>query len=218
MAIQVTEDEFKKAEEKVKAVTTPETFDFLEAVMDRSYPESDVIVVLDEKNIQELISVYNARELVQAKFSKAKTSVKLADEHARLDDEYNAIVARLAPSTYTVKIKGISPEENIALEELAEKEFPTEYDETTSPVTGAVTKTEKPNEKREAYYASLIRQAHIISVTRPDGAVDADWTQVAKVQKMINRLPFLARQRIDEAINEATITADFYRVLVDPVF
>lgn len=215
---EITEEQANKAVAKVKENLTPATFDFLEAVNDRSYPEDDVIIFLDDQKIKEYIDLYNRRAMVEAKFAKAPKSVKLAEEHAALDDEYNALVEKLQDSKYIVKIRGIAPDANQKLEDKALEEFPTEYDEVVSPITAVVTKTEKPNPKFQAYYATLLRQAHLVSVTAPNGAVDADWESSDKVAAMMGKLPFLARTRVDEAINEATITADFYQVLVDPVF
>lgn len=218
----------EEAKELVKAATTPTTFNFAEAVLNRSYPEFDVIVYLDEKNIQRFMDIHDERfvleeRILASKSPKAGTTisaarVKQAEQLAELDKAYNDIQDELAPSKYTIKIRGISPETNVALENKANEAFPIEYEESTNPLTGAPVKTPIENDKRTEFYANLIRQAHFVSVTAPNGAVDEDFSDVGKVQKIITNLPFLAQQRVDSAINKATITADFYRVLVDPVF
>jgi hypothetical protein len=165
------------------------------------------------------MDIHDNRYILEEKLKEIKGSVAQAKELQRLDDEYTAIVEELEPSKYTVKIRGISPERSIALEEDAIEHFPIEYTEEKNAITGATVKTEIESEDRDAYLTNLIRQAHLVSITRNiDGAVDTDFADVAKVKTTMQRLPQLARERVDAAIINSTITADFYRALVDPVF
>lgn len=203
-----------------EAATAPETFDFAATVLGRSYPEIDVPVYLDEATAQKMLALHKERDEVRALIVALGENAGL-DEANRLDaieKKYEKYVERLKNDRYIVKIKGISPERALELEEKAYEEFPIEYEETTSPITGAVTRTEKPNDKRDQYHSTLIRQAHLVSVTAPNGAVDTDFSDPAKVQRVILNLPLVARAKVDEAINEATIAVDYYTELVDEVF
>lgn len=207
------------AVEAAKAATTPETFDFAAAVLDRDYPEDDVPVYLDEKKVKRMIDlVYEREELMNNIGNTQKPDVKQAKELDKLDKEYDKLVEELKTQKYVVKIKGIGPEEALVKEAEAVEKFPKEFTETTSPLTGAVTKTLVPNEERDDYHSFLLRTAHIVSVTNPAGAVDANFSDVEKVKAMWTRLPLVARTKIDQAINEATISVDYYRLLADEVF
>lgn len=209
----------EKAHAAAKAATTPETFDFAAAVLDRSYPEDDVAVYLDEKSIQSLLAVEQERNVLESRIAQSKNpSVEWANKLEELSDKYDALVDSLRSQRYLVKIRGISPEDSLKLEEQAFEAFPREYEDIPHPATGNPVKTEKEVPARDEHFASLIRQAHIVSITAPNGAIDSDFGDVEKVKSIWQRLPLVARAKLDQAINEATITVDFYRELVDEVF
>lgn len=199
--------------------TKPTTFNFAAAVMDRSYPEIDVPVYLDEKAAQELLSVYEERSQLETRIAKSKnTPSKLAERFNELTEKYDELRDSLKHKEFIVRVQGIAPEEQIKIEKLAYEAFPKEYTESINPVTGGITRTEVENPDRDAHFANLIRRAHLVSVTSPDGAVDVDWDDIEKVTTTFSRMPVLARAKVDEAINASTITVDFYRELVDEVF
>lgn len=203
----------------VAEVTTPTTFNFAEAVVDRSYPEFRVPIYLDEAAVQALIESQVAIEELETVIARTKTpTLDMANRLAALQAKFESASDALKSKEYVAVIKGISPEESIRLEEQSYETFPREYEESQSPITGARVRTEIPNDKRDEEFVMLLRQAHLVSVTAPGGAVDSDWSELEKVRAMIARLPLVARAKIDEAINKCTITVDFYRNLVDEVF
>jgi hypothetical protein len=209
----------EKAAEAAKKATARETFDFAAAVLDRSYPEFDVPVYLNERSIQRMLEVTKERSDLELRIAKTKNpKIEQAKRLEALDEEYEKVVESLRGERYMVKIKGISPEEQLALEEKAFEAFPREYDTAVNPITNVPVRTEIGNSKRDELFATLLRQAHLVSVTAPDGAVDTNFEDTEKVRKLFARLPYVARAKVDEAINEATIAVDFYRELVDEVF
>jgi len=202
-----------------EAQTTPETFDFAAAVLDRSYPEIKVPVYLDEKSARELVDIQKERNDLMTRIAASKDPLPVwADQLKALDDKHEALVKALKSQEYTVFIRGIAPEQTIKLEEQSYEKFPKEFIETVSPITGAKAKTERENDERDAEFVTLLRQAHLVSVTSPTGAVDSDFSDIEKVRSLFARLPLLARVKIDEAINASTVAVDFYRDLVDEVF
>lgn len=202
--------------------TKPETFNFAEAILDRNYPEIKVPVYLDEKRVQVLVDLMRERGPLEEKAARSnKPPVEVAKRLGEIEELVNTITEELKASEYTVEIKGIAPEDHEDLILKARESFPVEYIEKPNPITGATVKTEVENEQRDDYLAALIRQAHLVSVTAPNGAVDADFKgdeNIAKVKKTFARLPWIARYKIDEAIKEATIAVDFYREIADEVF
>lgn len=214
-----TTPDAEKAAALAAAAVTPETFDFANAVMDRSYPEIDVPVYLDERKIQRMLAIDAERKELENRIARtANPGVEHANLLEKLSDEYDEIVDSLKGQRYIVKIKGISPEETIALETESLEKFPVEYEEVTHPATGAVIKTEVESSERGELFAMLLRRAHIVSVTAPNGAVDSDFDDIEKVKYTWTHLPYVARAKVDQAINESTIAVDFYRSLVDEVF
>jgi hypothetical protein len=87
-----------------------------------------------------------------------------------------------------------------------------------NPITGQPIKTPIDNEDRDELITMLYRQAHLVSITSPKGEVDEDFVDIEKVRVMFARLPFVARAKVDQAIQKATIAVDFYRELTDEVF
>jgi hypothetical protein len=214
-----TDPDVEKAVASAAAATTPETFDFAAAVLDRSYPEVDVPVYLDEKKVQRMLAIDKERKELEIRISRtANPGVDQANQLDALSTEYDELVDALRSKRYLVRIKGISPERTIELEKETFEAFPKEFEETTHPLSGAIVKTEKESEERGELFAVLLRQAHIISVTAPNGAVDTNFDDIEKVKATWARLPLVARAKIDQAINESTIAVDYYRELVDEVF
>lgn len=206
-----------------EAALTPATFDFAKAVLDRDYPEIKVPVYLNERKAQRLVDVtVRLLELDQRVTSKThKASKEDADKLSALQEEHDQLADELKAEEYTILIRGISPEESLELEDVAYAKFEREYDETVHPLSGQTVKTEKENDKRDEFYATLIRQAHIVSVTAPNGAIDTDFKgedNLEKVRVTWARLPFLARVKVDNAINDSKVSVDYYRELADEVF
>lgn len=205
--------------ERVAAVTTPETFNFVETVLDRSYPEFTVPVYLDEAAVQKMLTTNGERLELEERIAKmTNPGPEYAERLEKLQLAYENAVDTLKDKVYKVVVRGIAPEESIKIEALATEKYPIEYNESTSPITGQIIKNELPSDERDAEFATLLRQAHIVSVTNPEGAVDTDWSDAEKVRVLFTRLPLVARGKIDEAINACTIDVDFYRELVDEVF
>jgi len=209
---------------KTVEALTPETFDFAQAVLDRDYPEIQVPVYLNEKKVQQLIDLLRERQELEIRASKTggtKAPVDLAKRLGEIEKEHEKLTKELKAEEYIVSLKGIAPEDHDALHEAAKEIFPEEYTESTNPITGATIKTVIDSDERDEYLVATIRQAHLVSVTAPNGAVDADFkgeANIAKVKRTFARLPYIARFKIDEAIKEANIAVDFYRELADEVF
>jgi hypothetical protein len=212
-----------QAKTAAESAVARERFNFALAVQDRAYPEIQVPIYLDEAAAREYISLSQQREAIEAKIIKAtaqgagKVAEPLAEEAARLEERIDAIRARLEDSGLVVTVRGISGECVEELRLAAYEAFPVEHEEHVSPITGVTTKTEKPQPKRDEYFATLSRHAHIVKVVAPDGAVD-DGFSVDEFAATWVKLPIVARVKLDEAINETVVAVDYYKELVNPVF
>ena len=209
------------AKAAAEAATTPTTFNFAEAVLDRSYPTIEVPVYLNENAIQRWMTAIREQDALELRLANTKAdshTVEQADKLAAVDEEINRLADELRSERFTVTIRGISPEKQQELEDKSFEEFPREFEDSVHPLSGAVLKTEKESAERQQYFATLLRQAHLVSVTAPNGAKDEDFADLEKVRLTWANLPLLARAKVDEAINESTITVDFYREIADEVF
>ena len=197
-----------------------ETFNFAETVLDRAYPEEQVAIILNERAAQRVIQLRKQIEQFDLEIGaekNAKVQEALAKQQSELVAEMEQATAELRGQTYTVHVQGVSTEKIEELQQAALEAFPVEYTESVSPITGAVVKTEVPNEKRGRYFTTLVRHAHIRSITAPDGAVAGNMT-VEEMGATWARMPAAARDRIDQAINDCTLATDIYLELVDEVF
>ena len=212
-----------QAKAAAESAVARERFNFALAVQDRAYPEIEVPIYLNEAAAREYVSLVQQRDKIEAKILKAGAqgvatlSESLVEENARLEAEIDAVRARLEDSGVVVTVRGISGERVEELREAAYEAFPIEYEEHTSPITGVTTKTEKPQPKRDEYFATLSRHAHVVKVVAPDGAVD-DGFSVDEFAATWAKLPIVARVKLDEAINETVVAVDYYKELVNPVF
>lgn len=208
------------AEKLAEEATTRKNFNFANAVLDRAYPEIKVPIYLDEFKAQKLVDVTLDLKLLENRLTRAmgETPVELAEELEKLTDQRDALAAELKAEEYIVTIRGISGDQTQKIEEKAYSEFPREYEESVSPLTGATVKEELPNDKRDEYYTNLLRQAHLQSITAPDGAVDDDFSDIEVVTATWRRLPLIAILKIDEAINKSRVAVDYYLELTDEVF
>jgi len=205
----------------IAAVTSPTTFDFAAAVSDRSYPTIEVPIYLNERSIQTMLDIYKERSELELRIAGMKSEnvpLEFAQRMNDLTELYDLTREELKGEEYVVKITGISPEETEELEQKSYEAFPREFTESVNPVTGGLVKTEVDSPARDKHFATLLRQAHLVSVTAPNGAVDTNFSDLDKVRAAFARMPMLARAKVDEAINASTILVDFYRELVDEVF
>ncbi len=210
------EDEAKAAAE---AAVDPGTFDFAATVVDRAYPEFNVPLYLDERDISEYLEakldiVNLEKRVLQGQEQDAERAQALLDADAKLE----AVIERLKGKQYVVRVKGISTDLQQKLLKEAYEKFPAEYDEFTNPMSGVVTRTEKENEERDEYFTARLRQEHLVSVTAPNGAKDEAFEDFGKVKTIFAQLPPMGRYKIDEAINKSSIAVDYYNLLTDEVF
>jgi len=207
----------------VKAITeaavTPETFDFAAAVLDRDYPIIKVPVYLNEKAVLEYLNVSYQRTVLENKIAATtKPTVDMANQLEKLDIQYHELRKDIKKHEYIVSVQGVSPAKQIELDKTAFEVYPIEYEEGKNPITGAVVRTEIPSEPRDELFATLIRQAHILSVMAPNGAVDDNFEDIEKVRTTWALLPIAAREKVDTAIRDSALAVDYYRELVDEVF
>lgn len=204
----------------VSAATTEQTFDFAQAVMDRAYPEFDVQILLDEDHAAQYIEKRDQIEPLDIAIAKAadpKRKKALIAEQQKIVAEVDELHGEMRKQMYTVHIKGISTERVEEIQNEALEQFPIEHEESVSPITGATNRVEIPSEKRERYFTTLLRHAHVVSITSPSGARSRALT-VDEFGASWARMPLAARNQIDRAINKASMTVDYYRDVVDEVF
>ena len=202
-----------------EAAASQEVFDFAAAVQNRSYPEIVVPIYIDERTVQAMLDAERERNELEVQIANSPNpTVEQADRLTELDEIYSEAVKALREQKYEVRIKGISPEKAVEIEDFVFERFPREYEDETNHLTGVTKKVEIPCDERDAVFTTLLRQAHLVSVTAPNGAIDSDFENEEKVRLTWARMPFVARTKVDQAIGEVTIAVDYYLNLVDEVF
>lgn len=166
------------------------TFDLLDAISGRSYPEHEVRVSFDEKKAFDLYQTDNRIKILSV-------MVHLSDEEKaeleRLRDEVRPqLISDLKSSTYTFKLRGVSRDARDEVVELADKEYPKERD-----ARGRVV----PDKNRAEYIENQYWLLHIVSITNPQGKTNADLDSET-VQLFRDQAPVFAVEAVAAGIRE----------------
>ena len=187
-------DIIEEIEGAVEAVTDKKTFSIVEAIRGRSYPSFKVDVYLDEA------AAFEAAELQE----ELDTTVDSAVDTKAIQKKIDAAVARMNKTKVTFTIGGISEGEREDVLNKAIEAFPYEYEETKSPITGVVTKTEIEDPKRDKYFTNLLWQAQIRKVESADGGVQDEFS-IEEIAELRRSIPVAGLAAINEAIEKVRI-------------
>lgn len=212
-------------EELAKAGLTRKTFKFADAIRDRSYPEEEVDVYLDEVTAYKLLDLYNKGTDISQRLNLLSNTdgalteklAALEAEREQIEEDRKALTAKIGESKYIFTVRGVEPGFYDDIKVKATEDYPVEYDEYVNDVTGARVKEEIPSLEREKLLENLTWQGHIVKITAPDGAVDIapDLETIGGARKII---PTASRAHIVNAIEKVDMAVDWYATLADEVF
>lgn len=182
--------------ESIKAAaeesSKPGTFNFLDRVQSRNYPEVEREIYLDEAAGLKIQHLLNERERI------APDDVEAIN---RNDSDLALWREKAKESRYTVRMRGISAGDYDEIVDLAQEDYPLEYREDRNPLTFKVEREIIPNEEREALFRSLHWARVIQSVEDANGNVDDNITPEL-VANMMKGLPLTAQLVIADGVEE----------------
>lgn len=207
-----------------------ETFSFADVVQGRSYPTDTVTLCSDEATAYDrgkyLDAVLEARgdtsfsmlvgpKREQAKVKAYQTAIDDDPEVAKKVEEFDN---KLAKSTYTFHIQGVSDEHVETLNKKALAEIPPEYEQSwRNPATGQQVKgEEKPSPERNRLFTNLIWAAYIAKIVAPNGAVDT--APGLPAAEAIRKMPQSQQSKFNDAINKLAVESSAFEASVSTDF
>jgi len=206
-------------EEMVQEAKAPGKFNIIEVLNNRSYPVIEVDVYFDESKALSAVEIQEkVQELEKANIRKSPGA---ADVNRKRIDELNKklaeIVESISDSKYVFSITGISEAKREEMLNLAIAKHPVEFEETTAPLTGEVTRKEKDNDDRDRLFTNLLWREQISKITSPTGDIQDEIT-IEDIVALRGSLPIIGASKINEAIERVRIASAVFVMAVDEDF
>ncbi len=181
------------------------TFSFMDRLLGRNFPKSEIVVYLDEDT---------------AFKRQALTEKKTADleEAAKIQEQIDALDAQLAGSRYVFTLTGFDPNDYDTILSEIYAEYPAEYTEDVNPYSGAKVREEKPNEDRVKLLWAKLWARSITQIEGPDHTVDNSVLDVNTAGHMRGSFPIDGRRRIDIRIQELRMASSWMDEIQDEGF
>jgi len=195
------QEEIIESVEKAKA---PGTFNILEVLQNRGYPESTVEVYMDEASMYKISEIKERLEELDKAVSKKSETAKQKKEREDLLSEEDDLFAKLDASKFTVHLVGIPEGKREDLFRQSVKKYPIEYElqgGVTSLLSGDQNKVEKESPQRDALFTDYLWQAHIKKIVNPDGDEQTEFSY-STIRTMRETFPLGAMVRINSGIEK----------------
>lgn len=194
------EEEIREEVDRVKA---PGTFNIVDVLQGRGYPQSTVDIYLDESAIYDLNSVNEKiEELDNTVNGKNETSEqkKLREE---LFSERDSVIEKIEKSHYVVHLMGISEGKRDEIYRKAVKKYPIEYEKNdlNSLLGASAQRTEKESPERDTLFTDFLWQEHIKKIVNPDGDEQTEFAY-STIRSMRDTFPLNAMVRINQGIEK----------------
>jgi len=150
MSNETMPDEIMEPVEKAKAKGT---FNIVNVLRDRGYPEVSVVVYIDEA------SAYDA-SVLKEKINAAKDG----EDVSAIQGEHDALLEKLMESSVTFYLKGISESARDAMLKQAKKKYPVEVTKDVNPMTGEWVRDEKESQDRDELFTDLLWHGSIVKI------------------------------------------------------
>lgn len=203
----------------VEEAKKPGKFNIVSVLKERAYPSIDVDVYLDESKAFEASQI--SEKIKDAELQVARKTGGPADAARKRVDgfkaELEAIKESIADSKYVFTISGISEGKREEILNIAVAKYPIEYEESTSPISGEVTRKEIENEDRDKLFTNLLWREQIVKITAPNGDVQ-DGLTIEDVVELRSSLPIAGSGKINEAIEKVRIASAMFIMSVDEDF
>lgn len=196
----------------VDAVKAPGTFNILQVLQGRGYPETQVDIYLDESAIYAMSLAQEELDgLDQALGTKGETEKKKKIRE-RITGELESAREKVSASHYIVHLMGVSEGKREEVYRQATKKYPVEYEKDnglSGILSGDSKREEKDSPERDSLFTDLLWQEHIKKIVSPDGEEQEDFPY-STIREMRNTFPLSATIKINEAIAKLrTSTAVF---------
>ena len=204
-------------EELATEAKQPGVFNILNVLNNRGYPKDEIEVVLDDNLIYEATLISEKIKDVDKKLDLDPTDKDLLAKREALIGLREEAVANVNKAKYVFTIKGISEGAREEMLDEVQVKFPVEYEETTNPLNGKVTREEVDNPERNKLYTCKLWASHIEKIVSPDGQeqVGLSDDEALALRKL---LPIAATAKISESIERLRVATAMFILGTDEDF
>lgn len=198
--------------EAVQAAKKPGSFNIVNVIKDRAYPEIEVSVMLDEASAYEASVLKERIDEINKKVNGKSMTKAQESEVSDLTEKIEEITEAMKRSSYTFHLKGISEGRRESLFMEARKKYPVEYERAND--MGALLgnqgeRREKESPERDNLFTDFLWKDHIKKIEDPDGNEQSDLSY-SDIRELRSSLPLGALAKINSSIEKIrTSTAVF---------
>jgi len=204
--------EYEEIRESVEEAKSSKSFSIVNVLAERSYPKTEVSVVLDEATAYEAALVKEEIEELEKKIGSKHSSAEQKSKLEEMYEQLETLTHQMMQSSYTFHIRGISEGKREELSKEARKKYPIEYDknsEVSALLGNSNDPKEKPSPERDNLFTDLLWKEHIEKIEDPEGSIQ-DTIGYNDIKALRTNLPLSALAKINNAIEKVrTSTAVF---------
>lgn len=190
--------------ESVQAAKKPGTFNIVEVIKDRAYPEAKVSVMLDEASAYEASLLKEELDELEKNINGKSATKAQAARISDLTDKLEEIADSMRKSSYVFHIKGISEGQRESLFAEARKKYPVEYEKNndiSAMLGNQGERKEKESPERDNLFTDFLWKEHIKMVQDPEGNEQLDFSY-SDIKELRQGLPLGALAKINSAIEK----------------
>jgi hypothetical protein len=206
--------------ESVDEAKSPGTFNILDVLKDRGYPQTTVEVYLDESAMYEISVLKEKLAELDKKSVKNSSADANATKREEIEAEIKSLSEKLDKSKYTIHLMGVSEGRREEFFRAAVKKYPVEYDNGNgiSNLLGVeAQRIEKPSPERDALFTDYLWQGHIKKIVNHEGDEQTEFAY-SVIRNMRESFPLNAMVKINEAIEKLRLATAVFTVETDEDF
>jgi hypothetical protein len=190
--------------DSVEAARAPGTFNIVEVLQGRGYPQSVVDVYLDESAMYDMAVAKEELEKLDLEVGrKTETEANKAKREDILSN-IESISKRILASKYSIHLMGISEGKREDYYRQALKKYPREY-QTGNALSGLMggepNRVEKESPERDALFTDYLWQGCISKIVSPEGDEQSEFAY-STIRSMRETFPLNAIVKINEGIDK----------------
>lgn len=195
------EEEIREAVDEAKS---PGTFNIVDVLQGRGYPNTSTEVYLNESAIYELSTQREKLAELEKRSLKGKESEAKKNEREKVESNIEQAQSDILASKFIVHLRGISEGRREELYKQCVKKYPIEYEGNNgmSSLLGVKNeKVEKESPERDQLFTDFLWQEHLVKIVDPEGNEQSEFAY-STIRTMRETFPLNAMVKVNEAIEK----------------
>lgn len=200
--------------ESVQNAKSPGSFNIIDVLQGRGYPESVVDIYMDESSIYQLSIINEKLEELDKSIGKKQETERQKSEREELFEQKEYLNNKLMESKLSVYLMGISEGRREELYRQALKKYPMEYEvqnNISSLISGDSQKIEKDSPDRDALFTDYLWQANIKKIVNVSGEEQSEFSY-STIKTMRETFPLNAMIKINEGIEKLRASTALFTI------